>query len=72
MLMLAMTCTTVSGGGGEDGAEIADPVATVWVQDNIDTVSEVLIGLLSVAAAWRDIPDRIPDAKTWLTRIVEG
>ena len=68
VLMLSMTGTAVS--CGEDRAEISTEVATEWVQDSIDTVSEVLVELLMVAPALRDTQDRVP-AATLLAGFVE-
>ena len=67
-LMLAMTGTAVS--CGEDRAEISTDVATEWVQDSIDTVSEVLVELLMVAPALRDTLDKVPTAETLLAGFV--
>ena len=67
-LMLAMTGTAVS--CGEDRAEISTEVVTEWVQDSIDTVSEVLVELLMVAPALRDTLDKVPAAETLLAGLV--
>ena len=67
-LMLAMTGTAVS--CGEDRAEISTDVSTEWVQDSIDTVSEVLVELLMVAPALRDTLDKVPTAETLLAGFV--
>ena len=68
VLMLAMTGTAVS--CGEDRAEISTEVATEWVQDSIDTVSEVLVELLMAAPALRDTLDKVPAAETLLAGFV--
>ena len=67
-LVLAVTGTAVS--CGEDRAAIATEVANEWVQDSIDTVSEVIVELLLVAPALRDILENVPSAKTLLAGIV--
>ena len=67
-LVLAVTGTAVS--CGQDRAEIATEVANEWVQDSTDTVSEVIVELLLVAPALRDILENVPSAKTLLAGIV--
>lgn len=42
-----------------------------WVQNGIDTVSEVLVELLLVVPALRDTVTNVPAAETWLTGFVE-
>ena len=67
-LVLAVTGTAVS--CGEDRPGIATEVANEWVQDSIDPVSEVIVELLLVAPALRDILENVPSAKTLLAGIV--
>ena len=55
---------------GEDRAAIATEVANEWVQDGTDTASEVIVELLLVAPALRDILENVPSAKTLLAGIV--
>ena len=69
-LILAITCTVVSCGGGEDRAEISTEVATEWVQDSLDTVSAALVELLILAPALRDTLDKVPAAETLLAELV--
>ena len=70
-LILTMAGTVVSCGGGEDRAEISTAVATEWVQDSIDTVSEALVELLIVAPALRNTLGKVPAAETLLAGLVE-
>ena len=69
-LMLAVTVTGVYCVGGPDREEIATEVATEWVQGNVDTVSDVVVELLTVAPALRDTLGRIPSAEALLAGLV--
>ena len=69
-LLLAVAFTPISCGNGEDRAQIATEVANEWVEESIDTVSEVIVELLLVAPALRDVLENIPSAKTVLAGIV--
>ena len=57
-LMLAVSGTAVS--CGEDRAEISAEVATEWVKDSINTVSEVLVGLLMVDSLVKTRFEEVP------------
>ena len=69
-LMLAVTVSGVYCVGGKDREAISTEVATEWVQGNIDTVSDVLVELLTVAPALRDTVGKIPGAETLLAGLV--
>ena len=69
-LILAVTVAGVSCGGGPDREEISTEVATEWVQGNVDTVSDVVVELLTVAPALRDTVGKMPGAETLLAGLV--
>ena len=69
-LILAVTVSGVYCVGGKDREAISTEVATEWVQGNIDTVSEVLVELLTVAPALRDTVGKMPGAETLLAGLV--
>ena len=70
MLVLALTVAGVSCGAGEDREEISTEVATEWVQDNIEVVSEVVVELLILSPALSDTVGKLPTAETLLGRLV--
>ena len=69
---LALTFAAVFCGGGPDREAISTEVATEWVQDSVDLVSEVVVELLNVSPALRDALDRMPQSKALLARLVAG
>ena len=69
-LMLAVTVSGVYCVGGKDREAISTEVATEWVQGNVDTVSEMVVELLTVAPALRDTVGKIPGAETLLAGLV--
>ena len=69
-LMLAVTVTGVYCVGGKDREEISTEVATEWVQGNVDTLSDVVVELLTVAPALGDTVGKMPDTEALLAGLV--
>ncbi len=69
-LVLAVTFAGVSCGSGPDREAISTEVATEWVEDSIDLVSEIMVELLNVSPALRDTLDKMPNSKALLAGLV--
>ena len=69
-LMLAVTVAGVSCGDRRDREEISTEVATEWVQDSIEVVSDVVVELLILSPALRDTVGKMPDTEALLAGLV--
>ena len=69
--ILALFISAASCGNEEDRTEIATAVATNWVQNGTETVSEALVELLTLAPALEDTLGKMPAAETLVAGLVK-
>ena len=70
VLLLAVAVGGVSCGGGPDREAIATEVASEWVDDGTEVVSEVVVELLVLAPVLRDTLGRMPESRSLVAGLV--